>query len=197
MWVSRTWIFYIMAMILEDQEALSGELLQDFVRVPGKKWSLVQTRPRNEKFTAQNLLRQGVAVYLPLLTKVEIHNRSKRTTLLPMFSGYLFACPTLEEETLIRREKCVWNLKVLGEAEEEILLQDLKLVRQAELLSREHKLIIKPGICVGDTVVLKKGPFKGHDVIVAERDGEATLVVNLNFLGRNILIRCSAEEVEV
>ncbi len=182
-------------MASEDQLQDSDKVSLDFVKIPGKRWSLVQTRPRNEKYSAANLSRFGIITYVPLLTKIEVHNRSKRRLQLPMFPGYFFACPDLEEETQIRRDKCVWNLKVLNGAEEDLLLKDLKIVRQAELLSQERKLFINPGIKVGDTVTLKKGPFKNHDVIVAEREKETTLIVNLDFLGRNISVRCGADEV--
>ena len=180
----------------EDQIHGVERVVPDFIKIPGKKWCLVQTRPRNEKFSANNLCNHGIITYIPLLTKIEIHNRSKRYLLLPMFPGYFFACPNLEEESIIRRDKCVWNLKVLNGAAEDLLLKELIVVRQAELLSQERKLVIKPGIREGDTVILKKGPFKGHDVIVVKRENETTLIVNINFLGRNILIHCDADEVE-
>jgi Transcription antiterminator len=166
-----------------------------FVRMPGKHWSLVQTRPRNEKCAAQNCSRQGIIVYLPLITKVEIHNRSKREILLPMFPGYLFACPDYEEETLIRRDKCVWNLKVLSDAEEDCLIYDLKIVRESEILSRNHKLVVNPRLRKGDTVRLKNGPFKDHEVIVVQRENESKVVVNLNFFCRNIVINCNADDL--
>ena len=195
MWALRAKITRLF-MFSEGQVQDSGKEPLEFVKIPGKKWSLVQTRPRHEKFSAGNLLRSGIITYIPLLTKIEIHNRSKRKLLLPMFPGYFFACPDPEEETLIRRDKCVWNLKVLNGAEEELLLKDLKIVRQAELLSQERKLFINPGIKEGGTVVLKKGPFKNQNAVVVKREDETTLIVNLDFLGRNILVRCDADEVE-
>ena len=167
-----------------------------FVRVAGKHWSLVQTRPRNEKFSARNCSAQGILVYLPLIVKVEIHNRSKRELQLPMFPGYYFACPSYEEETLIRRDKCVWNLKVLSEPEEEELLKDLRIVRESELLARNHKLVVNPGICAGQTMKLKRGPFQNEEVIVERRDGISKVIVNLKILGRNITLTCEADDLE-
>ena len=174
----------------------SYDFSEQFVRIPGKRWSLVQTRPRNEKFAAGNCTAQGILVYLPLITKIQIHNRSRRELFLPMFPGYFFACPSYEEETLIRRDKCVCNLKVLSESEEDDLLRDLKIVRESELLSREHKLIVNPGLCEGTAVRLKKGPFKSYEVIVARREGVSRVIVNLEFLGRNIAISCEADDLE-
>lgn len=174
----------------------SGDISEKFVRIPGKHWSLVQTRPRNEKFSAGNCAAQGILVYLPLITKIQTHNRSRRESFLPMFPGYFFACPSYEEETLIRRDKCVCSLKVLSEPEEDDLLRDLKIVRESELLSREHKLVVNPGVCEGSTVRLKKGPFKSCEVIVARREGVSKVIVNLEFLGRNITLACEADELE-
>lgn len=122
--------------------------------------------------------------------------RSKREFHLPMFPGYYFACPSYEEETLIRRDKCVWNLKVLSEPEEESLLKDLKIVRECELLSQDHKLIVNPGLYEGQVVRLKRGPFKDQEVMVVRREDASRIVVNLNFLGRNITIPCNADDLD-
>ena len=167
-----------------------------FTRHEGKRWSLVQTRPRQEKFSAGNCAGQGILVYLPLITKVEIHNRSKREVQLPMFPGYFFACPSFEEETLIRREKGVWNLKVLSEPEEEGLLEDLKIVRECELLSRDHQLVVKPGLQAGQTTRMKRGPFRDQEVVVVKRDGASRVVVNLEFLSRRISLNCDVDDLE-
>ena len=183
-------------MLFVMDEAVSDGVLEKLVKWKGKHWSLVQTRPRNEKFSAKNCSAQGILVYLPLITKVSIHNRSKRVHLLPMFSGYFFACPSYEEEALIRRDKCVWNLKVLNEAEEVELLTDLRIVRESELLAENHELMVNPGICEGQTMRLKKGPFQSQEVLVVRREGVSKVIVNLNFLGRNITVSCEADDLE-
>ena len=177
-------------------EVGSDSVFKSLVKWEGKHWSLVQTRPRNEKFSAANCAAQGILVYLPLVTKVKVHNRSERKFFLPMFPGYFFACPSYDEETLIRREKCVWNLKVLNESEEDELLKDLRIVRESELLAQYHKLIVNPGICEGQTVRLKRGPFQNEAVLVVRREGVSKVIVNLTFLGRNITVTCEADDLE-
>lgn len=177
-------------------ECVSDSILENLIKWEGKHWSLVQTRPRNEKFSAKNCAAHGIMVYLPLITKVQIHKRSKRKFFLPMFSGYFFACPDYDEETLIRRDKCVWNLKVLNEAEEDELLKDLRIVRESELLAKDHLLVVNPGICEGQTMRLKKGPFQSQEVLVVRREGVSRVIVNLKFLGRNIAVTCEANDLE-
>ena len=166
-----------------------------FVHMPERRWGFLQTRPKHEKQAMRALASQGLIVYLPLITKVEIHNRSKRERYLPMFQGYVFACSSLVEETVIRRNQYVWNLKTLTAADEESLLKDLKIVRECELLSAQHKLIVNPQLQEGDKVFLKNGPFKKHEVIVVKRKDESNIIVNLEFLGRSIEILCNADDL--
>ena len=143
-----------------------------FEKIEGKRWSLVQTRPRTEKYAAAHLEMNGVVVYLPLITKLEIHNRSKRVLYLPLFPGYVIACPNREEETIIRRDKCVWQLKILSEPDEEGLLRDLEIVSQGEILSQKQQLVVNPGLQIGETYIVKNGPFKGHPLEIRNRSFE-------------------------
>ena len=196
MWASRAEKKVNKRNVICMGEAVSDSIFESLVKWEGKHWSLVQTRPRNEKFAAKNCSAQGILVYLPLITKVRIHNRSRRTHFLPMFSGYFFACPSYEEEALIKRDKCVWNLKILNEAEEDELLKDLRIVRESELLAKDHKLLVNPGICEGQMMRLKKGPFQSQEVLVVRREGVSKVIVNLNFLGRNITVSCEADDLE-
>lgn len=167
-----------------------------FRHIPEKRWSLVQTRPRNEKWAQQHLAIEGIIVYLPLIKKVEMHHRSRRETSLPMFPGYLFACPNLEEESRIRRNKAVWNLKPLSLPEEESLIQDLKVIRLCELQSAEHTLVINPGLHEGDTVQVKSGAFRGQNAIVVRRLDALSVIINLLFFNRNIEMRWDAGDLE-
>lgn len=162
---------------------------------PGRRWCLIQTRPRNEKWSCRNLATAGVKIYLPLLTKVETHHRSRRETKLPMFPGYLFGCADGVEEELIRRCRCVWNMRRLSEAEEEQLLCDLKAVRLCELESAAHRMTVNPGLRSGDPVLIKTGAFKNQRAIVVRRVDALSVIINLEFLGRSIDIRFDAGEL--
>lgn len=191
MWASRAQI--------TEHYMITGESTEDismfFRHVPEKRWCLVQTRPRNEKGAKRYLAGDGIIVYLPLITKIEIHNRSKRETHLPMFPGYVFACSNLEEETLIRRNKVVWNLKKLSELEEESLIRDLKIVRMCEVQSTKHKLVVNPGLHEGDTVRIRSGAFKDQDAIVVRRVDELSVIINLYFFGRHVDMRWNADDL--
>ena len=162
---------------------------------PERRWCLIQTRPRNEKWTCGNLAAAGVKIYLPLLTRVETHHRSRRETKLPMFPGYLFGCAGPEEEELIRRNRCVWNVRRLSEPEEPQLIQDLQTVRLCELESAAHRMTVNPNLRSGDRVRITAGAFKGQMAIVIRRVDALNVIINLDFLGRSIDIRWDAGEL--
>ena len=117
------------------------------------------------------------------------------TELLEFEDGSVGLAQNLEEETVIRRDKCVWQLKVLSEMDEEGLLRDLERVRQSEILSQKQQLVVNPGLQIGETYVIKNGPFKGQEVILVRRKDAVSVVVNLFFLGRNIEFMCGADEL--
>ena len=173
-----------------------GDAVFPLLRVePGRRWCLIQTRPRNEKWTNTNLAAAGVRIYLPLLTRIATHHRSRRETKLPMFPGYLFGCADPEEEALIRRSRCVWNVRRLSETEEEQLLADLKTVRLCELESAEHRMTVNPGLRSGDRVRITAGAFKGQPAVVVRRVNALSVIINLDFLGRSIDIRWDAGDL--
>ncbi len=177
--------------------SVSDEILESFRKFPGKRWCLVLSRPRNEKWAEKTLAAAGIRVYLPLMTKVEMHNRSRRETRLPMFSGYLFACAEREEEPAIRANKCVWRIQTLSAAEEDSLIRDLRAVRMCELQSADHELTVNPGLQAGDMVRIKSGAFRGYDAIVVRRVDALNVIINLEFLGRNINMRWEAGDLEI
>ena len=178
-------------------EISRDEISESFRKVPGKRWCLVLSRPRNEKWAAKTLEASGVRVYLPLLTKVEIHNRGRRETRLPMFPGYLFACAGSAEENVIRANKCVWRLQALSETDEDSLLRDLRIVRMCELQSARHELVVNPELRKGDAVRIRSGAFRGHEAIVVRRVDALSVIINLDFLGRSIDMRWEAGDLEL
>lgn len=167
-----------------------------FVKLDNHRWALVTTRPRNEKKACAQLLGEGIKCYLPLLTKTVVHNRSKRVTKSPMFPGYVFACPDIEQETLIRRNSLVCSLKVLQEAEESAFIHDLNVVYRCEQQSANQELVVNPGLYPGQTVTIRSGPFQGNEVVILKRTDDINVIVNLYFFEQNIELKLSAHELE-
>src|ERR1043166_8139358 len=58
--------------------------------VPGRRWLVACTMPRQEKSLARELYSRGVPFYLPLLAKRLLYKRRSTKSYLPLFSGFVF-----------------------------------------------------------------------------------------------------------
>src|SRR5262245_28326019 len=53
-------------------------------------WIAVNTNPHRERMVLENLRRQGLDAYCPMLRRQRSHARRVEMVLRPLFSGYLF-----------------------------------------------------------------------------------------------------------
>ena len=69
-------------------------------------------------------------------------------------------------------------------------------MRRCELESARRELVVNPGLQVGDVVQVKSGAFRGERAVVIRREDALRIVINLNFLGRNIEMLWNADDLE-
>jgi len=143
--------------------------------VPDAVWRPIFTLPRNEKKVCTQLAGKGLSVYLPMRRHVNLQPVTskgrnycyKRELHLPMFPGYLFAALTADEASDLKRDRSVIRILSVSQEEEPELLNELRMVRQAELLSEETEVDVSNGLQQGEPVHFSAGPFAGWDGIVA------------------------------
>lgn len=73
-------------------------LLENLHRPRGRRWFVVQTRPRKEVQAGINLENQGFQSFLPRISRTTRHARRSRTVLAPLFPRYLFVSLDLGRE---------------------------------------------------------------------------------------------------
>jgi len=143
--------------------------------VPDAVWRPVFTLPRNEKKVCTLLNGKGIRVYLPMRRHVNLQPVTskgrnycyKRELHLPMFPGYLFAALRPEEASDLKCDRSVIRILPVSREEEPELLEELQLVRQAELLSENAEVDVSNGLQQGEPVHFRQGPFAGMEGIVA------------------------------
>ncbi len=90
--------------ILKEEPSLFPEsLLEDCViKTPDRRWWVVYTKARQEKSLSRELFTFQIPFYLPLIKKTTLAKGRKRTSFVPLFSGYvfLFASETERIKTL-------------------------------------------------------------------------------------------------
>src|SRR3990167_6108837 len=85
--------------ILKEEPSVYPETLLDAApsEVAGRRWLALYTKARQEKSLARELLKYGIPFYLPLVRKINASRGRKRTSLAPLFGGYLFLYGSEEE----------------------------------------------------------------------------------------------------
>ncbi len=166
--------------ILKEEPSMYPETLLDTTpaELGNRRWLALYTKARQEKSLARELLKYRVPFYLPLVRKSSISRGRKRTSLVPLFGGYLFLYG-LEEERL-RALATNRVSRILTVEDPDQLLFDLRQLRQ--LIAANAPLTVESRLRPGQQVRVRQGAFAGLEGIVLKRRGQTRLLVSINFL---------------
>jgi transcription antitermination factor NusG len=166
--------------ILKEEPSLHPETLLD-APPPGmapRRWLTLYTKSRQEKSLARELLKYGIPFYLPLVRKTNISRGRKRTSLVPLFAGYVFLYGSEEER--VRSLTTGRISRVLEVEDEDQLVFDLRQLRQ--LIVSDAPLTVESRLAAGQWVRVRQGAFAGLEGTVLKRRGKTRLLVSINFL---------------
>jgi transcriptional antiterminator RfaH len=165
--------------ILKEEPSLFPETLLDTASEAGeRRWMAIYTKARQEKSLARELLKLQIPFYLPLVRKVSVSKGRKRTSLVPLFGGYIFLFGSEEE----RGKSLTTNRisRILPVDDPDQLVFDLRQLRQ--LISSNAPLTVESRLGPGQRVRVRQGAFAGLEGTVLKRRGETRLLVSINFL---------------
>ena len=168
--------------ILKEEPSMYPETLLDAAsgEKADRRWLALYTKARQEKSLARELLKLGIPFYLPLVRKVGVARGRKRTSLVPLFAGYLFLFGSEEER--LRTLGTNRISRVLAVDDPDQLVFDLRQLRQ--LIATNAPLTVESRLGPGQQVRVRQGPFAGLEGTVVKRRGETRLLVSINFLQR-------------
>lgn len=159
-------------------ELLTGEMDNSLQR----RWWGVYTKSRQEKALARELLARRVPFYLPLVAQTLVYKRSRVTSHVPMFSGYVFLHGTDEERAACLKTNRVSRLiEVHDEAR---LLCDLQQVHR--VAAEGVGVRVEDRLVPGQRVRVCHGPFAGMEGEIISRHRPTRLQVAIDFIRRGI-----------
>lgn len=166
--------------ILGEEPNVHPESLLDLppADVVGRRWMAAHTKPRQEKSLARELLKQHVPFYLPVVRKTAIMGGRRRTSMAPLFAGYVFLFAAEEER--VRSLTTNRIVRTITVEDEDQFLFDLRQLRQ--LIAANAPLTIESRLGPGNRVRVRQGAFAGLEGQVLKRRGETRLLVSINFL---------------
>jgi transcriptional antiterminator RfaH len=163
-------------------ENLLGEELP--TELEGRTWWVLQTRPRQEKSLARDLLDRQVGFYLPLLERSNVIRGRVFQSQIPLFPGYVFLLGDDQERlTALTTHRVVRPLAVGDQAR---LWHDLRhlhrLLLSGEPITPEQRLI--PGMLVE----IITGPLAGLQGKVLRLDSRRRFVVGVEFMQQGVSV---------
>ncbi len=166
--------------ILKEEPSLFPETLLDVPpsEPPVRRWFVLYTKSRQEKSLARELLKYGIAFYLPLVRRTNVSRGRKRTALVPLFGGYVFLYGSEEER--VRSLTTGRISRVLDVEDADQLVFDLRQLRQ--LITADAPLTVESRLMAGQWVRVRQGAFAGLEGTVMKRRGKTRLLVSINFL---------------
>ena len=168
----------LLASLVGVDGAHDGELLQR----TGRAWWVAQTKPRQEKSLARELLARDIPFYLPQVRKTSVVRGRKQTSFIPLFSGYLFLFgDDAERHTSMTTNRIAQFLQVKDPLElSRQLWQVSRLVQAGAPLTVEAR--IKPG----DQVRVRSGTLAGVEGIVVARRRKCRLIVSVQLIQQGV-----------
>ena len=143
-----------------------------------RRWLALYTKARQEKSLARELLKYRIPFYLPLVKKTSASRGRKRTSLVPLFGGYVFLYASEEER--VRTLTTNRISRIIPVEDPEQLVFDLRQLRQ--LIAADAPLTVESRLGPGQQVRVRQGPFAGLEGTVLKRHGQTRLLVSINFL---------------
>lgn len=159
---------------------------------PDEKWWALYVLARREKRLMAQLHEAQVGYYGPLIPrKFRSPNGRKRTSYVPLFSGYVFLWGTEEDRFRALKTNCVSRSVHVVDGEE--LVRDLRqvqqMIRSKKPLTPEARL--KPGM----RVRVRSGSLENLEGVVIRRRGKDRLLVAVEFLQQGASV--SIEDVQL
>lgn len=149
-------------------------------------WAVLMTQTHRDAYAAENLVRQGFAVYQPQVLKRIAHARRVRELPRPLFAGYLFVevDPRTARWRALNGTFGVRGVLRAGGQPALLSSQFIDALRAREI----GGLITRPvsPLVVGDTIRVVRGPFEGTIARILDVDDRDRVVILLDLLQRTV-----------
>jgi transcriptional antiterminator RfaH len=130
-------------------------------------WYVVYTKPKWEKKVAEQLSKNGIECYCPLITVVRQWSDRKKKVEVPLFNSYVFVqLPDSDRNLVFQSVGVVRYLFWLGKPAI-VRDEEISIIKRGLDGSDTCEVSVVP-FQVGDTIELESGPFSTQKAIVQE-----------------------------
>ncbi|ADY52848.1 NusG antitermination factor [Pseudopedobacter saltans DSM 12145] len=158
------------------------------------RWYPIYTKPRFEKKVAENLLKQGIEVYLPSQKILKQWSDRKKWVDEPLFKSYVFIhINYLQYDQVVRTPGVVRFIYFSGKIAS---VPDMEMNFLQTYLSGDFTVeTTGQFIKSGDKVKIVSGKFKGYEAEMVSYQNEKRLILRIDALGQSILLNIPVADV--
>jgi transcription antitermination factor NusG len=160
-------------------------------------WFAVRIRSRHEKVATDQLRRQGIETYLPLMTQVHQWSDRKKQVEIPLFAGYAFVRFEPASDDRFRVLKTHGVVGFVGPNWQQTPVPDVQISNIRSLLTADVPAAEHPYLMAGQRVRIRGGALNGVEGILSSLNGDRSLVITVEPIARSISIRVEGYEVDV
>lgn len=157
-------------------------------------WMVLRTRSRHENKVETMLQEKQITAYLPKCKVVRSSNGRKRVIEMPLFPGYVFVRPRLDQFDGIRYIRGSCGLVFADNKPGTLPERDIEAVKK--LVDSGAELSIDPELVSGRRIRIVDGPFMGVEGILVSARNQQHLVVNVDMLGSSVRVEVDRHAIQ-
>lgn len=151
-----------------------------------ESWFLLQTKSKQENRAVENLERQGVDSFCPMIRVEKLSRGSRVVKQEALFPGYLFVHFDQESvsSTTVRSTRGVSHFVTSAGAPVKVPESLISQLRQRTDPDNEETVSSLPR--KGDWLQIVDGPFRGLNAVFSQPDGTQRAIVLINLLNQQV-----------
>jgi transcription antitermination factor NusG len=157
-------------------------------------WMVLRTRSRHENKVETMLQEKQITAYLPKCKVTRNSNGRKTVVEIPLFPGYVFVRPRMDQFEGIRYIRGSCGLVLADSKPGTLPERDIEAVKK--LVESGAELSIDPELVSGKRIKIVDGPFMGVEGILVSARNLQHLVVNVDMLGTSVRVEVDREAIQ-
>ena len=160
-------------------------------------WYAIYTRPRHEKWIAQQLQEKRVFTFLPLVQQIHQWSDRRSKVEVPLFSCYAFVRIAQATEERLKVLRTPGVLAFVGNERQGTPIPDEQIESLQTAIREKIPCVAHPFISVGQRVRIRGGSLDGTQGILVRQGSEQSVVVSVELLQRSVAIRVEGYDIEL
>lgn len=158
------------------------------------RWYLIKTKPKNHFKAQENILKQGMEVFLPVTLQTHRAPGRFQNVCTPLFPGYLFA--KFDYEHRARQVRYTVGVSYIVSFGTLPAWVPDEMVEGLRIWCTENHMPSQAGkLNKNDRVQIGAGPFTGAIAKILKVSPKERVVILLDFLGRSSHVSISSKQI--